>query len=124
MLAAQVRIIHTGSTNLQGMTMTLQKSGPHVTIERTDGSTQRTKVPKDMCARLLADLKAAGPLNQLPAAHCMKSVSFGASLFIEFAGLRSPDLSCPQTDPRSVALKKDASGILALFKTFNAPKHY
>jgi hypothetical protein len=124
MLATQVKIIHTGSTNMQGMTMTLEKSGPHVTLARTDGSTQHTKVPKDMCQRLLVDLKAAGPLNQLPAAHCMKSVSFGTSLFIESDGLRSPDLNCPQTDPRADALKKDASDILALFKTFNAPKHF
>jgi len=124
MLAAQVKIINSGSTNIQGMTMTLEKSGPRVMLERTDGTRQRSKVPKEMCQRLLADLKAAGPLNELPAAHCMKSISFGTSLFIETNGLRSPDLSCPQTDPRSLALKKDASDMLALFKTFSAPKHY
>jgi hypothetical protein len=121
---AQLKIIDTGSTNVPGMTITLENSGTHAMVEHRDGSKQSLNLTKEMCDRLLADLKAAGPLNELPVRHCMKSASFGSSLFIEHAGARSPDLSCLQTDPRSEALKKDAAEMLAIAKSLNAPKRY
>jgi hypothetical protein len=117
---AQVTIINSGSTNSPGMNIKLDDSSTQATIERRDGSTQKFALDKDLCSQLMQDLKTAGPLNELPATHCMKSVSFGSSLYIEHNGTRSPDLNCPQSDPRSVALKKDASAILAAAKT-NSP---
>jgi hypothetical protein len=43
----------------------------------------------------------------------MKSVSFGSSLYVEFNGLRSPDLSCEgQQDARAEALQKSAREML------------
>jgi len=111
--AAQVTVIDSGSTNLPGVNVKLQKSGPQALVEQRDGSQQKIMLDKDACKRLMTDLKAAGPLNELPAAHCMKSVSFGTSIFVEFNGVRSPDLSCRQTDPRAAALKTDASEILS-----------
>ena len=113
---AQVTIVDTGSTNRPGMNIKLENSGPEATLALRDGSTQKVKLTKDLCGRLMADLKAAGPLNELPVPHCMKSVSFGISVFIEHNGVRSPDLSCPQHDPRSAALKKDAFAILSAAK--------
>jgi hypothetical protein len=116
--AAQVTIIDSGSTNVAGMNIKLQNAGPQAMLEKRDGSKQRVKLAKDLCHRLLADVKAAGPLDQLPARHCMKSVSFGTSLFVEYNGVRSPDLSCPQTDPRAAALKADADEILSAAKNY------
>ena len=72
----------------------------------------------------MQDLKAAGPLNELPVKHCMKSVSFGKSLFIEYNGVRSPDLSCQQTDTRAAALKKDATDVLNAAKSNSAKPPY
>ncbi len=115
--AAQVTIIDSGSTNAPGLNVKLQKSGPQALVEKKDGSQQQITLEKTMCSRLMQDLKAAGPLNQLPVPHCMKSVSFGTSLFIEYNGVRSPDLNCPQTDPRNQALKQDAMALMAAAKT-------
>ncbi len=119
--SAQVTVIDTGSTNVAGMNVTLESSGPQAMVEPRGGSPQKITLTHVMCNRLMQDLKAAGPLKDLPAVHCMKSVSFGTSTFIEFNGDRSPDLSCRQTDPRLLALKKDASDILAAAKSHVGP---
>jgi hypothetical protein len=106
-------IIDTGSTNIPGMRVTMDPIGNHATIERRNGSKSRMKMNKEIRNRLMRDLQAAGPLNELPANHCMKSASFGSSLYVEFNGVRSPDLSCPvQADEKAAALKKDATEIL------------
>ena len=109
----QVRVIYTGSTNVPGMNVKLENTGPQAMVEPRKGTPQKITLTQEVCDRLMQDLKAAGPLNELPAVHCMKSVSFGTSVFIEYKGVRSPDLSCRQTDGRALALKKDASDILA-----------
>jgi len=124
-MSAQITIIDTGSTNVAGMNVKLENAGPEATLEPRGGTAQKMTLPKELCSRLMDDLKTAGPLNELPAVHCMKSVSFGTSLFIEYNGVKSPDLSCRQSDPRAVALKKDAMDIMALAKTHApAPKRY
>jgi hypothetical protein len=114
---AQVTVIDTGSTNVPGMNVKLENSSQQAMVEPRGGSAQKITLAKELCNRLMEDLKTAGPLNELPPVHCMKSVSFGTSTFIEYNGARSPDLSCRQTDPRSLALKKDASDILTSAKT-------
>ena len=122
--SAQVTIIDTGSTNVPGLNVTIEKAGPEALVERRGGVKQKVTLTQEMCGHLLQDLKAAGPLNELPARHCMKSVSFGKSLFIEYNGVRSPDLSCPQSDPRSVALRTDAAEILNAAAKTGVPRHY
>ena len=112
-VGAQVTVIDSGSTNSPGMRVTIEPPGQSATIERKDGSKQRVKLDKDICDQIVQDLEAAGPLNELPVSHCMKSVSFGKSIFIEYKGVRTPDLSCRQSDPRAAALKKDAQDILS-----------
>jgi len=113
---AQVKIIDTGSTNIPGVNVVLENSGHYAMVERRDGSKQRVKLKKELCDRLLRDLKAAGGLSELPKSHCMKSASFGSSLYVEYNGVRSADLSCPQRDDRAAALKKDAGEILSAAK--------
>lgn len=121
---AQVMIIDTGSTNSPGTNVRLDNSGPNATVERRGAAGQKIKLTEAMCKQMMKDLKAAGPLNELPAKHCMKSVSFGTSLFIEYNGVRSPDLSCPQSDERVAALKKDAAAIMSAAKTHSPLVHY
>jgi hypothetical protein len=118
--APQATIIDSGSTNSAGMRITVDRDGARSIIlsrgalsHGADSSAQRVNLPKPMCRRFLRDLAAAGPLDRLPARHCIKSVSFGSSLFVEFNGLRSPDLSCPNgPDGSALALKNDAAEIL------------
>ncbi len=106
------------------MRMTIEQSRHRAIVERKDGSKQQVKLTKELCDRILQDVEAAGPLNELPARHCMKSVSFGKSIFIEYKGVRTPDLSCQQSDPRAAALKKDATEILSAAPRENALKRY
>ncbi len=121
---AQITVIDSGSTNVPGMRMTIEQSNRRAIVERKDGSKQPVKLTKEVCDRILQDVEAAGPLNELPVRHCMKSVSFGKSIFIEYKGVRTPDLSCQQSDPRAAALKKDAQEILSAAPSANALKKY
>lgn len=108
----QAVIEDSGSTNRPGMRVTLDQQG-HASVEPRNAKPQHITLDKSLCDRFLRDLKAAAPVNALPARHCFKSVSFGSRLFVEFEGNRSPDLSCPgQQDPRAEALQKDAQQIL------------
>jgi hypothetical protein len=109
----EASIIDSGSTNRPGMRITLDGTGSRVTLEPRAGAKQQIKLPRKMCEQFLRDVAAAGPINRLPATHCLKSASFGSRLFIEFSGLRSPDLDCPaQADERTANLKKEATEIL------------
>ncbi|HEY3939352.1 MAG TPA: hypothetical protein VGL97_18115 [Bryobacteraceae bacterium] len=106
-------IIDTGSTNIPGLRVIMDEAGNRATVELRNGTKRRMKMNKALHEQFLRNLQAAGPLNALPANHCMKSASFGSSLYVELNGVRSPDLSCPaQVDPRTKALKSDATKIL------------
>lgn len=108
----QATIEDTGSTNRPGLRVTFDHDG-HATVEQRNGETQHVKLREHLCDQFMRHLKEAGPLSALPARHCIKSVSFGSSLFVEANGEKSPDLSCqPQQDPRIDALEKDAQQIL------------
>lgn len=102
----------TGSTNRPGLRVTVDQSGD-TTVEPRRGETQHVKLRESLCNQFMRDLKEAGSLSALPARHCMKSVSFGSSLFIEWNGDKSPDLSCSgQPDARVDTLQRDAQQIL------------
>ncbi len=93
----------------------MEANSDHAMVEHGNGEKERINVPKEVCDRLMKDVEAAGPLNELPVRHCPKSVSFGSSLYVEFGGTRSGDLGCHgQTDERAAALKKDAEEILQM----------
>jgi hypothetical protein len=108
----QVTVEDTGSTNRPGLRVTFDRDG-HATVEPRRGEVQRVTLPARLCKQFIEHVEAAGPMNELPAVHCMKSVSFGSRTFVEFKGQRSPDLSCPAgDDTHSQALQKDANEIL------------
>jgi len=113
----QVTVEDTGSTNSPGLRVIFDPEG-HASVEATQreprqGETQHVNLPGPLCKRFLHDVEAAGHMNELPAVHCIKSVSFGSRTFVEFNGNRSPDLSCPGgDDPRTLALRKDANEVL------------
>ncbi len=108
----QATIEDTGSTNRPGLRVTVDRDG-HATVEQRNGEIQHVKLQEHLCNQFMRDLKDVGSLSALPARHCIKSVSFGSSLFVEANGDKSPDLSChPQQDPRIDALEKDAQQIL------------
>ena len=94
-----VLVIRTASTNTPEVRITAATHG------RFETPTQQ---------RLWAAIRQATPLNDLPVAHCIHSMSFGTHLFVEVDGVRSPDLSCPhQPDQRAALLQAEALQVLA-----------
>ncbi len=112
----QATIIETGSTNRTRVRVTVDEAGRALvaSVAQQAGSpNQEVQVQAELCKQLLDRLKELSSLNGLPARHCMKSVSFGSRLYIEYQGKRSPDLSCPgQNDSRTEALRDLAMKII------------
>ena len=115
-------IVNSGSTNRAGFRIMVQKSGDaeFSAVPRGPKSAAeqpiRRKLSESLSRRLYSDIAKAKPLAGLPHQNCLKSVSFGTRLTIEYSGETTPDLSCPQDqDSRVKALRQDADEILKLF---------
>jgi hypothetical protein len=89
-------ILNTGSTNEPGYRIVVTAAGSATYAQgmaRGSGVLSRA-----LAARFFADLAGAMPLSKMNAPNpCMKSASFGYSLFVWWRGERSPDLSCGGT---------------------------
>ena len=85
-------IANSGSTNAAGFTVVVTPDGA-ATVRQYDGSKQKV-VGAPQTRWLFALLQAAGPLDALGLAHCMKSASFGTSTRIAWNDRTSGDLSC------------------------------
>jgi len=102
-------IMDTGSTNATGYRIVIQPQG---SLEYVAGQQRAAAtVSRDLARAFFAHLADAAPLDRLQSEPCMKSISFGSSLFVWWwAHGRSPDLLCP-TDARGSALREDAQKI-------------
>ncbi|HUK91169.1 MAG TPA: hypothetical protein VLZ81_12260 [Blastocatellia bacterium] len=119
-------IVNSGSTNAPGYQISVDESGH---VKYTPGKRRNAVgfqepeheieavIAPEMVKRFFADIDRAGPLSKLPAGHCMKSASFGTVTFVKMGGEQSPDISCPDSDPRIEALYKDAQAIRDAIKT-------
>ncbi|MFN2449789.1 MAG: hypothetical protein ABR508_08350 [Candidatus Baltobacteraceae bacterium] len=97
-------LVNSGSTNTPGYTIKVWSDG------RAVAAAGMTRAPRDVVARLFADLRAAkraGSANE--AKTCMKSASFGSSTVARYHGWSSDDLECPGNDP----LTADAHALAA-----------
>ncbi len=116
-------VIETASTNRPETRVTIGRQAK--AMVRVSG-TRSSTIPlgTEERKRIWKAVSDAEPLENLPVSHCMKSASFGSSLFVEIDGQRSPDLSCAnQADPRAAALHAEARGILqAVAAKEKAPK--
>jgi hypothetical protein len=98
-------ILNSGSTNSAGYRIVVQRSGD---AEYVLGGTQTFgKIPSALAATFFDDLGKAMPLSAIDVAPCMKSASFGYSLFVWWHGQRSPDITCPG----AAALASDAAAV-------------
>jgi hypothetical protein len=98
-------ILNTGSTNALGYRIVVQRSGD---AEFVTGDTRALgHVSATVAATFFDDLTKGMPLSALHIAPCMKSASFGFSLFIWWRGQRSPDITCPGAP----ALNNDVNAI-------------
>jgi hypothetical protein len=108
----KITITSTGSTNTAGFEVTLDGSN-RATIHTQTEAARQVALKNSAIAEFTKTLEEAGALHALPANHCMKSASFGSSLYVSRGDDRSPDLSCPQqADPRTAAIKRQAEEIL------------
>jgi hypothetical protein len=118
-------IVDSGSTNRAGFRIEVDRSG---SAEFT-ATRRRSGIPDDQVApirktlaedtvkRFYADLEAAKPLSSLPAAHCMKSVSFGTTRRIVLGQDQTPDLTCGDAGNESMrALIRDVNEIVDLMR--------
>lgn len=102
-------IVDSGSTNRAGYRLRVTADG-WTALQQGDVPL-RKRVSADLVARFFADLRAAGPLDRLRTAHCMKSASFGTTTQIGYRGKLSPDVSCPGTSAAARALSVDATAL-------------
>ena len=108
----QAVVEDSGSTNVRGIRVIVQQDG-HATVEEHNGDKHEIKLNEQLCHRLIEEIKEVGPLDNIPAGHCMKSASFGSRITVEFNGAKSPDLTCPGvSDAHLEALQKDAREVL------------
>lgn len=123
--AQTVTIVNSGSTNRAGFQIAVQKSGQAQytlrprRVELNPSPAPRTvdkTIPESLAKRLYADVDAARPLASLPPRSCMKSVSFGTRLTLQFGNDESPDLSCGDGGNEKLrALIADVNQIVKLF---------
>ena len=119
-------IVNSGSTNTPGYKIVVERDGTAVYTPTPRGSSQsgsqqqvelmKRKLPPAVVQHLYSDLDAARPFSDLPRPRCVKSVSFGTRLTIEFKGDETPDLNCPTgQNAKLEALTQDAKQIVAAF---------
>jgi hypothetical protein len=110
-------IVNSGSTNRAGYRLRVYADGT-TALQQGDVPIKKS-VPMALVKQFFADLKAAGPLDQMISARCMKSASFGSTTRIGYLGKMSSDVSCPggpamrklQVDAGALA---DAAGVSML----------
>ena len=93
------RIFDTGSTNAPGYTIAVRSDGTGWWRSTTRGSQNLTTahtftIAQGIARRFLAAM-SAGRANGVRGVPCMKSASFGHSVFALWHGWRSPDITCP-----------------------------
>ena len=108
----QAVIEQTASTNRSGVTISVTPSGTAKVVSGA-AAPRETNVDAALSRKLFEDLKTVGPLSALPKVHCMKSVSFGTSLYLKYNGETSPDLSCRVGAGSKLAvLQKDVQDLM------------
>ncbi len=119
----QMIITETRSTNRPQVIIRVESTKR--AFYQTDGVPDPVRIDLDSAqgSRLLNAAHAASPLSSLPFAHCMKSVSFGTSIFVQMGSDRSPDLSCPnQSDARAVTLANEVRQLLKQVRQQQRPR--
>ena len=100
-----LKITVSPSTNTKGYDVSISPTG------KVEGTSKT--LSKQLTDKLFRDARSVGAVDQIAAAHCMKSASFGTTTMVQFNGRTSPDLSCGSEDPKAAALWEDVKQALA-----------
>ena len=123
--ADEALIVNSGSTNRAGYRLRVYADGT-TALQQADAAV-RKHVSLALVERFFADLDAAGALDKLRRASCMKSASFGSATYVAYRGKMSPDLTCPSASPEERALAIDAdtlaaaAGVTMLLRPLRSP---
>jgi len=120
-----VSIVNSGSTNTAGYVIELQRNGiakwtvgrrflPGLSSTSSSSTAQMSmRLSSILTNRVFRALQRSMPLTQFPEIDCIKSASFGPTTHVIFNGQQSPDISCPQTDNRLIALSKAVFDVIS-----------
>jgi len=91
-------LLDSGSTNTAGFRIEVNRSGEAVYTppprrgrqpSEEQPKPRNRRIPSPLIKRFFADLDAQRPFSALPNRGCMKSVSFGTTLTVEYQGERT-----------------------------------
>jgi hypothetical protein len=102
-----LHVVDSGSTNAAGWEVDLRSDGSAV-VSQPNTPDRTVKLSKNLAKRTFADAAALRNARAI-GRSCMKSVSFGTRLTVEWHGWTSQDLSCPSASPQAAALNADVS---------------
>ncbi|UJR35837.1 hypothetical protein I4U23_028583 [Adineta vaga] len=134
-----IRIINSGSSNTAGYVITVERSGrvtwniaprfhpttspaPRSTTARTHSSSSSTpsstttqnsiQLSVSRINSIFEAVQLAFPFKQYKPVFCVKSVSFGTMLHLQYKGEETPDLNCPRQEERLITLNKYVQGLI------------
>ena len=103
------RVVDSGSSNAPGWTIAVRSDGA-AWLTVAGGATRWFRRTPALAATFLDDVAAARAAG-IAERSCMKSVSFGTSVWVEWHGWRSPDLACPTTGAANTTLARDVAAL-------------
>jgi hypothetical protein len=116
-------IIQSRSTNSLGYSVVIHNDGSATTVTvsgRPATVARRDFPPGTVDTKTLRRLLTAiGDVSRIPIGHCMKSVSFGNTTQIAYAGKTSGDLQCirPQASGGDLALQQASEDLARFVRT-------
>jgi hypothetical protein len=106
-------IANSGSTNTAGWSIRIWSNATAACRASTQCHRPQFPIPQALSQKFFRDVQAAKE-TRLAGRFCMKSVSFGTRLIVEYHGWNSPDLSCPTTSALGMALTEDVERIVLI----------
>ena len=109
-------ILNSGSTNSSGYTVRVFAGGQATVAMKRPATSRTGSIPRKMASDLFAAIHASQSGGRSSReAMCIKSVSFGSSMSVQYGNWKSVDLNCPVTGANA-ALKAEVNEILAALK--------
>ncbi len=111
------RIVDTGSTNVQGFTMAVRSDGtgwwrPSARMGQGLAASHTFTIDQGIARRFLSAMSAGRALH-VRGVPCMKSASFGHSVFAIWHTWRSPDITCPLDSAQARTIAASIHAVIA-----------
>uniref|UniRef100_E6PC50 Uncharacterized protein n=1 Tax=mine drainage metagenome TaxID=410659 RepID=E6PC50_9ZZZZ len=111
------RIFDSGSTNVRGFTIAVRSDGtgwwrPSSRMGQPTTPEHTFTIDQRVARRFLGAL-ADGRAQHVGSVPCMKSASFGHSVFAIWHGWRSPDITCPLDSAGAQRIAADIHAVIA-----------